>query len=50
MRGEVNSREQLDEVVEIANGNLKKLFGVVLQATDYNMYTLDGKKISDKKQ
>ena len=50
MRGEVNSRDQLDEVIEIANRNLKKLFGVALQATDYDMYTLDGKKASDKKQ
>lgn len=50
MRGEINSREQLDEVVEIASRNLKKLFGVALQATDYDMRTLDGKKAPDKKQ
>ena len=50
MRGEVNSKDQLDEVIEIANRNLKKLFDVALQATDYDMYTLDGKKASNKKQ
>ena len=50
MRGEVNSREQLDEVVEIANRNLQKLFGAKLQAVEYNMYNLDGSKISDTKQ
>ena len=50
LRGEVHSREQLDEVIEIANRNLKKLFGVVLQTTDYDMYTLDGKKAFGKKQ
>lgn len=50
MRGEVDSRDQLDEVVEIASRNLKKLFGVALQVTDYDMSTLDGKKASDKKQ
>ena len=50
MRGEANSREQLDIVLEVANKNLLKLFGVTLQATDYDMYTLDGKKTSDTKQ
>ncbi len=48
MRGEVESREKLDEVIEIANKNLSRLFGVKLQAVDYDMYTLDGKKVSDK--
>ncbi len=50
MRGEVENRAQLDEVIEIANKNLGRLFGVQLQAVDYDMYTLDGKKISDTKQ
>jgi hypothetical protein len=49
MRGEVESREKLDEVVEIANKNLGRLFGVKLQAVDYNVYTLDGKKASNTK-
>ncbi len=50
MRGEVNSREELNKVIAIANKNLSKLFGVTLQTVDYNMYTLDGKKASDTKQ
>jgi hypothetical protein len=48
MRGEVESREKLDEVIEIANKNLGRLFGVKLRAVGYDMYTLDGKKASDK--
>jgi hypothetical protein len=50
MRGEVNSREQLDEVVEIANRNLQKLFGVRLQTVEYNIYNLDGSKTTYIKQ
>jgi len=49
MRGEVESREKLDEVIEIANKNLGKLFGIALQAVDYDVYTLDGKKASGAK-
>jgi len=48
-RGEAKSRQQLDELIEISNRNLKKLFGVALQAADYDVYTLDGKKASDTK-
>lgn len=48
LRGEVESRERLNDVIEIANKNLGRLFGVKLQAVDYDMYTLDGKKASDK--
>jgi hypothetical protein len=50
MRGEVESRKRLDDVISIANGNLRRLFGVQLQAVDYDMYTLDGKKVPNLKQ
>jgi len=50
MRGTVKNRGELDTVIEVANKNLLKLFGVTLQATDYDMYTLDGKKASSIKQ
>ena len=43
-RGDVESREQLEEVLEIMNRNLQKVFGVIMQSADYDMYTLDGKK------
>ncbi|MEW5828171.1 MAG: hypothetical protein AB1846_04705 [Chloroflexota bacterium] len=49
MRGEVESRTRLDEVLEISNRNLKKIFGVTLQLTGYEVYTLDGKKASSTK-
>ncbi len=48
-RGQADSRAQLDEIIQIANKNLGRLFGVSLQAVDYNMYTLDGKKASNTK-
>ena len=45
-RGDVESREQLDEVLEIMNGQLRRVFGVTMKAADYDMYTLDGKDAS----
>lgn len=48
LHGEVESRERLDDVISIANRNLGRLFGVQLQAAEYDMYTLDGKKASHK--
>jgi len=48
MRGEVESPEKLQKVIEIANEYLGRLFGVKLQPADYDMYTLDGKKAPGK--
>ena len=42
-RGEVESRAQLDEVLEIMNRNLRKVFGVTMQPAEYEMRTVDGK-------
>ena len=42
-RGEAKDASQLNELLEIANRNLKRLFGVTLQPADADMYTLDGK-------
>jgi len=42
-RGEVESREQLDEVLEIMNKQLLRVFGTSMKSADYDMYTLDGK-------
>ena len=41
--GEVESREKLDEVLEVMNKHLQKVFGTTMKAADYDMYTLDGK-------
>jgi hypothetical protein len=43
-RGEVENRERLDDVVDVINRNLQKVFGVSLQAANYDVYSLDGKK------
>lgn len=48
MRGEVENRARLNDVIQIANKNLRLLFGVQLQQAEYDIYTLDGKKASDK--
>ena len=50
MRGMAKNRDELDTVIEVANKNLLKLFGVTLEAADYDMYTVDGKKASNIKQ
>lgn len=48
-RGQVKSREQLDEVLEIMNKKLHKFLGVTMRAADYNVCSLDGKKASPTK-
>ena len=42
-RGEVESREKLDEVLDVMNKHLQRVFGTTMKAADYDMYTLDGK-------
>jgi hypothetical protein len=49
-RGEVDSLEKLDEVLEIMNGQLKRVFGITMKAADYDMYTPGGKNTSSTKQ
>jgi len=49
-RGELESYEQLEEVLEIMNRNLKKFFGVNMKPAEYDVYSLDGKKASPTKQ
>jgi hypothetical protein len=49
-RGEVESFEKLDEVLEIMNGQLKRVFGITMKAADYDMYTPGGKNTSSTKQ
>ena len=48
-RGEVESHEQLDEVLGIMNKQLLRVFGTTMKAADYDMYTLDGKDTSSIK-
>lgn len=49
-RGEVESREKLDEVLEIMNGQLKRVFGVTMKAAEYDMYLPGGKDTTSKIQ
>lgn len=44
MRGTVKTRGELDIVINAANKNLGRIFGMRLQAAEYEMRTLDGKK------
>ena len=48
MRGTAENKEQLEQVVEIANRNLRKFFGPAfgLRPADADMYSLDGKKLT----
>ena len=43
-RGQAETRQQLDLVLEIMNRNLKKIFKVEMRSADYDVYSLDGKK------
>jgi hypothetical protein len=45
-RGEVESREKLDEVLKVMNKQLQRVFGTTMKAAGYDTYTLDGKKAS----
>jgi hypothetical protein len=43
-RGETQTRQQLNLVLEIMNRNLKRIFKVEMRPADYDVYSLDGKK------
>jgi len=49
-RGEVETRERLDDVLEIMNSQLKRVFGVTMIAAGYDMYTTGGKDTTGTKQ
>lgn len=44
MRGAVKTHEEFMVVKDAINGNLRRIYGVTLQATGYDIGTLDGKK------
>jgi len=47
MRGTVKTSDELDIVRDTANNNLRRIFGVTMQAAEYDVSTLDGMKASD---
>jgi hypothetical protein len=46
IRGTVKDREELQGVIDAANLNLGRIFGVTLQDSGYSAYTLDGRRAS----
>ena len=46
MRGTVKSLDELNIVIDAINNNLRKVFGVAMQPAEYEVRTLDGKKVS----
>lgn len=46
----VDGPDELSLVHQAINNNLRKLFGTALQAADYDVQTLNGKKASDTRQ
>lgn len=49
MRGTVNTPAEFAVVRDAVNNNLRRIFGVTMQAAAYDVSTLDGKKASDTK-
>jgi len=47
MRGTVNSLDEFEIVIETVNNNLRRIFGVTMQPSEFEVRTLDGKKVSD---
>ena len=47
LRGTVKSAAELAIVSDTANNHLRRIFGVTMQAADYDVRTLDGKKASE---
>jgi hypothetical protein len=44
LRGDVKNHEEFTVVKEAINSNLQRIYGVTLEATGYDIRTLDGKK------
>ena len=47
MRGTVNSLDEFEIVIETVNNTLLRIFGVTMQPSEFEVRTLDGKKVSD---
>ena len=47
VRGEVESKARLAEVLDAANKHLQGIFGVTMSAADVSMKTLDGRTTDD---
>ncbi len=48
LRGEVDSEEKLALVLDLANKQLTRIFGITMAKADISMKTLDGRPLDDK--
>lgn len=49
LRGTVKTPDEFAAVSEAVNNNLRRIFGVTMEAAEYEVRTLDGKKASGTK-
>lgn len=47
IRGTVRTHEEFEIVIEAINNNLRRIFGVDMHPAAYDVYALDGEKVSD---
>lgn len=47
MRGTVNSLDEFDIVIDTVNNTLRRIFGVTMQPAEFEVRTLDGRKVSE---
>ncbi len=48
LRGEADTKEQLALVLDLANKQLARIFGVTMSTADVSMKALDGRPLDDK--
>ena len=46
-KGHAKSLDELNIVIDAINNNLRNVFGVAMQPAEYEVRTLDGKKVSE---
>jgi len=44
LRGELDSRDRLAAVLEVTNSTLSRVYGVIMQAAEFDTFTIDGRK------
>ncbi len=49
LRGTVNTAAEFEIVNDTVNNQLRRIFGVTMQAAEYDVSTLDGKTVSETK-
>jgi hypothetical protein len=44
LRGEIDSKDRLAAVLEVTNSTLSRIYGVIMQASEFSAATIDGRK------